>query len=395
MGLRNKTCGLIGAVVGISWTMAVTAADWQTQATLKQQLSYNDNMRLSTTSRESVFGYGLNPGVAASRKTEDLTLGVEASGDIRRTDNERWDCDNYAVETADQYHLRRNGFGFVGGYSQSCVYLQQLGDTGLLAPKVQYRSFRLAPSWNWQWTARDQLVVDATYSKTDYNQDSSNLSSFFRGNETVLVNAGGNHQWDPRLSLNGGLFFSDIRYTDGLIPEQKIYGLQLGANYDVSRTLKISLGGGPRWVDSQSIPTIQGVTRLGHVVNVRMSYEGVINRFMAGYSNSINPSAIGEVLQYQSLFGNYTYRLQQDISLNLDAQLSRMESIAEISRFGTFNRDYMAFSAGMNWQFTNDLELMLRYGYRYQQYDAIRGTALSNSIMLGLNYNFDVLRNIR
>lgn len=392
MGIEIKGCRWILALCTVLTAPLASAAEWLTQATLKQQLNYNDNIRLSTRNQDSIFGYAVNPGIMTQRRTEDVSLGLNMQGDIRRNDDTRWDCDNYSVETDDQYKGRRNGFGFVGGYAKSCMYLQQLGDTGLLTPKATYQSFKLAPSWRWQWTPRDQIVADATYTKTDYTRDASNSDYVFHGNQMTLVNLGGNHQWDPRLSLNGGMSYSKIDYTDGDRPEQNVYGFQFGGNYDLDRTLKLSLGGGPRWIDTQSRPDYEGGVRLGHVVNVSIHYDGVLNHLTAGYSNAINPSSLGRVLQYQSLYTRYSWRFLHDWTLDLDAQYSRMESVAKDLSVNYFNRDYVAVAIGATWQFARDFDLVLRYGYRYQQYDSIAGTAQSNSIMLGVGYRFDIFR---
>jgi len=78
-------------------------------------------------------------------------------------------------------------------------------------PTSQTENYRVAPSWAWQWTSRDQLILGTSYSKTSYNNSlngsTSNIGTGFSGNDTYSVNLGGNHEWSRRLSLNENFFF--------------------------------------------------------------------------------------------------------------------------------------------------------------------------------------------
>ncbi len=391
--------------------MHAAATEWEIRGLLVQQLQYNDNMSfISSTSglQQSVFGYLLTPSLQASRKTNVSDITLNGQGDIRRYDDSRWDCDNYNLSLNTAYRTQRSSFSLLGGYGSSCSYTQQIIDTGLISPQSQSKNYRLSPSWTWQWTPRTQLVVASSYSKTSYSSSAVTPNSLsFSGNETYMVNVGGKHTWSPRLSLNTGLFFSNIQYSGANSSRQNLYGFRAGGDYSISRRWKVSAGGGLMMVDIQQRSNTGSTVNhssnsLGSIANASLSYDGLQNRLSIGYSTALMPSAIGQTLQTQTLFANYSYRLAQHLSLDIMTSLSRSESATNQSTgttAGNFSRDYLSASVGLAWELARDWQLNGSYIYRWQHYpqqgsvsSLFAGTAESNAVMLFLNYAWDGFR---
>lgn len=402
------------AVASIGFGKDVAAAEWELKGSLDQQLQYNDNISLSTIRKDSVVGYLLTPILQASRKTEVLDIAFEGQGDIRRYDDSRWDCENYELGLNNSYRTQRSIFGLSGGYAVSCSYTQQITETGLLVPNSQSENYRLAPSWTWQWTARDQLILDASYSRTSYNNsfvgvaltDEGSLN--FTGNDTYTLSLGGNHEWSRRLTLNGNLFFSNIQYTGSgsNASTQNLFGFQLGANYAINRLWGASVSGGPVWVDGsgQSLvgvsPAQSSSLSLGSNANINLSYAGQLTKFSTGYSNSINPSALGQTLQTHSVFASYSYQLTRHLLVDLTGNFANNQSIGGDQSTGSqFDRSYFTASTGLTWEFTKNWQLKGSYVYSWQDFqqdinvqNLNAGTSDSNVVMLSLGYYWDGIR---
>jgi hypothetical protein len=387
---------------------------------LGQQFQYNDNFSFTPIREESVAGYLLNPSFHASRRTESLNLAVEGQADIRRYNDSRWDCDNFNLGAKSEYRAQRNIFNVSGSYGINCAYSQQFIDTGLIVPNSQSESYLLAPSWTWQWTARDQLLVDASYAKTTYsdsqNGSASDSDSFsFSGNDTYSVGLGLNHQWSRRLLLNGKLYFSNIQYTGWNASTQNLFGFQVGGNYKINRLWTVNANAGPLWVYIQADDTntmIAGASgsswSVGHVANINLNYNGQLTQFSAGYSNTINPSAIGQTLQDQSLFASYSYRLTRHLTMDISGTYSLNQSITDTSldnSNGQFDRAYFTVTAGITWNLTKHWQLRGSYAYSWQDYQQPQsqqnfsglanlstGLSESNIVMLMLNYSWDGVR---
>jgi hypothetical protein len=397
------------------------AAEWALKGVLGQQFQYNDNFSFSSIQKDSVFGYLLTPALQASRKDEALDLVIDGQGDIRRYSDSRWDCDAYNLGANSAYRTRRSVFSLSGGYGVSCSYTQQITDTGLILPNNQAENYRLAPSWTWQWTARDRLSLDASYSKTSYSNSqngaaSSNNASVFSGNETYTVSLGESHEWNRRLILNGKLYFSNTQYSDARALTQDLFGFLLGANYKIDRLWTVEANAGPLWIDTQedSDGTVSGQNSsvsLGSIANINLNYNGQRTKFATGYSNAVNPSAIGETLETQTFFANYSYSLTRHLMLDLSGNYSLSESAGDNSIDNTnnrFDRAYFTVAAGVTWDFAKQWQLRGSYAYSWQDYQQDRnvqnlnglrnlnaGTSDANVVMLFLNYTWDGIRTSR
>jgi len=370
-------------------------------------MQYNDNVAFSSLHKDSVVGYLLKPNLEAARKTEALDIGFEGQGDIRRYDDSRWDCNNYNLGLKNDYRTQRSVFSLSGGYSTSCSYTQQIEDTGLLAPNSQSKSYQVAPSWTWQWTALDQVILKPSYSKTSYSNPLNDVAAStglnFRGNETYSVDLGGNHEWSKRLSLNEKLMFSNIQYTGSDTSDQNLFGFQLGASYKINYKWSASVYGGPMWVDSQQ--SSNGVSAgqssslsLGSVAAINLKYDNQLTKFSTGFTNSINPSAIGQTLQTSSIFVDYSYRLTEHVSLDLTSNYSRSESIGNTST-SQFDRNYFTVAPGIAWDPAKNWQLKGSYVYSWQDFqqgnnfqNLTNGSIDSNAVMFLLGYSWDGVR---
>jgi hypothetical protein len=399
----------------------VVAAEWELAGTLGQQLQYNDNISFSSIRKDSVFGYLLTPELHASRKTANLDLAIQGQGDIRRYTDPIWDCESFNVGANSAYRTKRSIFGLTGGYGIGCTYAQQITDTGLILPNSQAENYHLAPSWTWQWTARDQLMLDASYSKTSYSNSqngiaSGNASSIFSGNDTYTVNLGETHEWSRRLSLNGKLYFSNIQYTEPNALTQNLFGFLLGANYKIDRLWSVAANAGPVWIDTQpdSDEAASGQSSsvsLGSIANINLSYSGQRTKFATGYSNAVNASAIGETLETQTFFANYSYSITRHLMMDLSGNYSLSESAGDNSIDNSnsqFDRSYFTVAAGITWDIAKQWRLRGSYAYSWQDYQQDTniqnlnglinlngGTSDSNVVMLFLNYSWDGIRTSR
>jgi len=404
---RNRSIALL-VLTCIAFGKDVAAAEWALKGSLEQGLQYNDNIAFSSIQKDSVVGYLLKPSLEATRKTGVLDLGFEGQGDIRRYDNSHWDCDNYKLSSNNGYHTNRSVFNLDGGYSASCSYAQQIEDTGLLTPNNQSKSYYVTPSWTWQWTPRDQLVLNTSYSKTSYSNPVGGVASIdglnLRGNETYKVSLGGSHEWNQRLSLNEKLLFSNIQYTSSNTSAQNLFGFQLGANYEINHLWSASVSGGPLWVDSQQ--DSNGATAgqnssssLGSVADISLKYKDELTQFSTGFTNSVGPSAIGQTLQTSSIFANYSYRLTQHLLLDLRSNYRRSESFNNISA-SQFNRNYYTVIPGVAWELAKDWQLKGSYAYSSQDFqqdnndfqNLTDGSMDSNAVMFSLGYSWDGIR---
>lgn len=392
----------------------VQAAQWALSGDLAQQLQYNDNMNFTATQKDAEFGYRLLPALKAGLKTPAWQTQFLGQGDIRRYDHPRWDCDAYLLGLDNHYAVRRNSFSLAGGYSLSCAYQQQLTDTGILVPNTQVENFRVAPSWQWRWTRRSEISLETGYSKTNYGKTNlatlptngstpdNPLSTGFIGNKSYSLRLGANHRYNRQTTLNGGTYFSRVEYTEPGTATQEIYGFQFGVNYAPHRRWLLSLGAGPRWTHFEAVNLLGSEqaahTVLGNVGNISLNYKDRGHRFSIGYSNSISPSAIGQVQDYHNAFLDYTYRVSRRVVLETSVNFLHSEAVdpgPSGNSADNFKRDYVSASAAVSWEFAKDWRLQAGYTYRWQEYRQTSATIESNTAMLSVSYSWEGIQGSR
>ena len=388
-----------------------TASDWgdsvsewlNLKASLVQQLQYNDNMQLSPTQPVATLGYFLNPSLTASHQTESSDINIKTQGNIKRYDNSLYDCENYSIGLNSQYKNRRSVFKMAGAYGTSCAYSTQAQETGVIIPSTQSTSINLAPSWLWQWTARDQLTLGGVYMNRSYSGGASSSTgassatpTSYQNYDSYTINLGLNHIWDRDFSLNGGLYFMDSQYMGSNASTQRSLGFQFGGQYVISEHWSANFSAGIRRTEIQSnsvgtssVPNSSSMSPLG---NVSLSYNSAPNMFIIGYSSTIMPSALGQTLQNQSIFARYSYKLTPHLSLNLNSTALQSESLGGQSTAGTtkssYGRENFNNTVAVVWDFMRNWQLKGSYSYRWQKLQG-EAAAESNTVMLSLSYALD------
>lgn len=394
------------------YLMRMAIADqWKISGALDQGVEYDDNISLRVI-ETPVFGYSIRPSVKADWSSSVMELGISGRGDIRRYDDERWDCDNFSLEGDQRYIDRRHVFSLTGSYSQSCSYSQQASDTGILLPGNQSENYNLAPTWVWQMTQRDSLSVRPNFSQTTYT---SFAGGFFgpttinlRNNKSYGLNLSEEHQWHKRLSSNTGLFFSHSEFSSSGaalnqgVSSQDVFGFQLGGQYALSRSWSINFGGGGRWV--QTPGTGSGLS-FGEIADIAIIYKGRRDNYSFTFSRAVSPSSFGQIQDVSSLGMKYGYELSRELSLNINGSYSDNQLVGQsLNQFGRQKREYYEASTELVWKLAREWRLSASYRFRMQDYATeansqsnllSAGARDSNAVMLHLNYNWDGLRDAR
>lgn len=401
--MRMKT-GVLGLAV-LAGTVPAAAEEYEFKGAVDQQGEYNDNIILSRD-KQSVFGYVLTPSVEAAVRSRLMELNAHAQGNIRRYDDDRFDCDTFNVGAGGQYRMKTSAFGVSGSYGKACTYSLQLADNAFLNPQSRSENYQIAPTWSWDWARNHKLLAEGQYSKSTFTTLGGTQASALSNSEIYTARLTEVYTWSPELTLLGGLNFSDIRYSGIASSSQNIYGIQLGANYVLSPRWSISVGGGPRWADTRTRAggaTFIGAgsdVSLGYTDNISVTYTGKVDQVSVGYGDSINPSSIGQTVQVRSAFVNYHHDFTQRLALNLNTTYSTSQSIQESGGQGqSFDSSYLSATAGLAWSMAKEWRLGGSYTYRWQDVSQsggvntlVSGTTDSNLVMLFLNYQWEGIR---
>lgn len=388
--------------------MQIAFADqWKITGVIDQSMEYDDNIGLRAENTP-VIGYLLKPNFRADWRTTTMSTGLTGRGDIRRYDNQRWDCDSFGVGFDQSYLTRQHTFSLIGDYSRACSYSQQSTDTGIFIPNNQSETYSLNPTWNWQITQRDKLSLSPGYTQTTYTQTSysdlienpeERFVNFLRNNQSYSINLAEQHQWNRRLSSNVSLFFSNSNFSSSssAFPEstfsQKVFGYQLGGEYALSRQWMLNAAGGGRWVQAPGAAST--AVSFGETYQGGLSYKTRSDTLSFDFSRSVSPSSFGQIQDVTTLGITYRRELTRELSLNVNGSYSESQSVGEsLTRLGQ-QRTYYQGSAQLIWKFARDWQFSAAYRYRAQEFGGNQLVSQqshaydSNAVMFHLKYNWD------
>lgn len=396
------------------WIMlisTVNASEWKISSALDQSVEYDDNKGLQTNATPA-FGYTLNPSFTVELNTAVLSTGVTARGDIRRYDDERWNCEAMSLNFNQQYQMRLSLFSLSASYLQSCSTSNQDVDSGIQQPDNQSETYTLSPAWNWQWSALDFISFTPSYTKTVFSSTGTNnegvTTSSFRGSETYSLNLSERHSWTRRFSSTASLFYSSSEFNSFNGPlKQTVFGFQLSSQYNITRQWVINGGAGLQWVKSPgnnvSATTNNNDSLLrSENFSLSLSYSGKqINNSLA-YSRAVSPSSTGQLQESNSFNISSTYKMTEKFDLTFNASVLQNESAGQGQILGqstSSDRSYYTGSIGLGWKFAKEWRLSTSYQYSRQQItnegqfnNEQDQPRTSNAIMFHLNYNWNGLR---
>jgi len=408
--MYSKRCVFFASMVWLVLAPMAVADEFKISGALKQSIEYDDNISMQED-KVAVSGYLMKPSFNVNWNTPSTQVSLSAKGDIRRYDVKVWDCETFSLASSQQYTYHTHVFSFAGNYAKSCSYSDQVSDTGVLQTGNESQTYRLSPTWSWQWSALDRLSLNSSYSKMTYtNSGSGNNSDLnnvnFQGNESYSINISENHMWTRRLSSSISSFFSSTIFGDsGGTSNQQTFGFQASNSYNITRMWTVNIGGGLQWLEQPSASNENGdAINRTDIIDFSLNYAGQLTDFSLSYSRTVIPSAIGQLIENNNFAIDYSYNFSRKLSFNIASSLLKNKTIGQSEFQINSDRSFYTGTIGVTWSFDKEWQLSANYRHRRQEYTSLGSTTVvneqddvlsSNAFMVHLNYNWNGMRVFR
>ena len=374
-------------VVSLLLVPHANAAEWALTATLNPSLEYDDNIFMRED-KQGDYHASASPTLVVSRELENSALSLSAGYVLDRYEAAtQLNTDNPFWRFSSQYQTERSQWGLNVSYAESTSRNDAADDTGDFETNAIVTSQSVSPSYSFQWSERDSLSLNASYSKRDYS------TADFSNNETRSLSSSWQHQFTERF--NGGVSVS-VSNTEStgllLTTDDDTYNLSLTSHYELSEIWSMGGSVGLRQLQSEQTDVLGGTIKNksnGQSLDVNIAYKGDIDSFNVGLSRSISPSSTGDVNEVDKFNISVSRQLSETLTASLSASYQITTSASDDSND---KRENTQLSPSINWQFASESSLSLSYNYRQQKESALDTNANSNGIMLKLNYDWDGLR---
>lgn len=367
------------------------AAEWSLNAEVKQDIGYDDNVRMLVDPQAS-FLYQITPVLnffhktSVSELTASVSYGYQHFFDISELNR---DFQKYGL--AGNYQMERITWALASSYHVTPSRDSAEQDSGDFALDSEKTSRSITPSVTYQVTQLDSLNFSPSYSDATYSTDD------FSDYENKALNLAWSRKWTERYTSSLSVFYSKYESTrnsviDGISTSSDSFGINFSSTYLLSEKWKIfgTLGGRVTESDTDFI-SITGInsinnTSQGFLLDAGFDYSGESLSALFNVNRSLIPSSQGQLNEQSRVNLDLNYQITERLSAAMLSSYQESESTSTRNVSGT--RKNLTIQPSVRWKLSPDWVLSTSYRYRYQQRPGEEKAADSNSIMLSIDYNW-------
>lgn len=381
----------LGTIIGVAFCAGGTGAsaqEWKLESNISQEVLYSDNLLLSRDREIETVGFVTIPALHLERNSPTSQIAFDGQFQFAEyIDHSDFNSQDQLLNLrVNQALSERAAFRLGAAFTHDTTIRSDQDITGrFLDESIEFISWNVAPGFAYRLTPVDELVVRGNYRETTYYDTDEKTDFKFFGPAMDL-----RHQLNELEAVTATIgatrFIPDEPgddYTDTI-------STLFSYAYQSSERFSISGGLGVAYSMQHEDPG-QDSDDLGFRLKFDMNYDlSDQTSVRASLSHDNEPSGDGDtVVRNRVVLGlNHqltpltTARLNIDYTDNVDII---GEEGDETSDEGTSR--YTSVRPAIAWQLTEDWSLETSYRFRYRLFDDSGGDAMSNSVLLMLQYN--------
>jgi len=366
----TRNFGRLGLLLILAFLILLTcrpasAYDWNTGYGADLTLGYDDNFRLSpddelNTTSTSV---GVAADITGATEISNISLAIGVNG-TSYSESSIDDDTSYNLSLDTSRTGERLSSFLSARFESRATTETELLDTGFTEEDGTRDLVNVAPGLSYQVDERNSLSASLNFEDVTYDEVS--LTEYTNNS----VSLSWEHGLDEASSVSTSLQHS-VYDPDDNDEDTDINSLNLGYELRASEATTYNFSVGYTEVERPNDKEDGG--NYAFDVNHRPDER---NSFSLGLSNSFETSGEGNVREEDQLNLQWNHALSERAQVTLS-----MEGVS------TDDRDFYSFTAGSNYQYTQ--EIGLSASYRYRERDEGLESADSSAVFLSLSYSLD------
>ena len=378
------------------------AQAWIFDPRIELQGIYNDNNRLTAARGQEieVKGAALDA-LVALRKESQANL-FEATPHIRSS----WFPDASSEQSTDYYFdmkgthkTQRTTSNLYAGFADESVVTSDLliadfpgvnlgqtvsGDSGRVSVRNRRRQYSIEPNFDFDWTERRHLTLDAHYVDTTYDNTLFEQVGYKDYGASAGIKWNTSQRTTFEVDAVGSQFSPDDNSPDttstGLFAEWRMapttvtnYYFRVGGNraeHDVT--------------DVTGVTSKQSKSSFNGGAGVAWNFQ--LTRILIDALRSTSPSSQGAIVNRDEL----RFSLNRDFSPRVTGFIGlrgiRTKGLGDATATQVLERKYYTGRTGFEWHMTRAYSLEGAYEYRWQKYTGDPTNASSNGVTLSVVY---------
>ena len=383
----KRTCATLSAA---AFSMAAAGADWQFTPSVEAGYLYDDNFRLSAPGAEIDV-----QGALLDARLEMINVMPASEFSFTPRVRATYFPDQRDVDTTDyfgtfnwEHRGQRLTSGVQADFAQQDVVNSEqpdaevdsglgtpvLGDSGRVLVRNRRTRASVAPSLDFELSARRALQFQASYTDVSFDR------------EIDLAQVSYNS-----ADLTAGLV-SRITELSSLTTRLR------GARYDIdTQGVSNSYGAELQWdtrnaadtrkflrVGAQNVELTNGGSETAWLAGAGVSFNLGRNELFADLARSVGPSAAGVVVARDQLRLRWTRAMTPRLSVLAGLRGTHDDDVNRESDFEA--RTYATGDVGLQWRWQEEFSLRLAYDYTWQEFEDATFDATSNGATITFLY---------
>jgi len=360
---------------------SLLAAQKYIRPSVSAGLSYNDNIRLSSTNKDSEFSFNLRPSVAFGVKSEVSSITLNLVGDSRRyAGGSNNDSNDISLNLSANKRTERASFGLGVNFSRRSALTAEQDDSGLLVPDTESDRLSISPSFTYTLSQRQSISLGYSKDKIDYNSGAGSLVGY----SNQAFNGSYNFQSSAKNSYSISLSSSEYETEDSLTETESI-NLSVGIQHKFTETLSGSANIGSRDTDS----TTSGVksNNKGTTYSFGLTKKLTKTVYQANMSRALSPSSAGVVNESDRFSLSLNHKLSKKMQLGLN--LSFIKNRSTLETLNSTDREFKKLSPSLMWQLSEKMNVSFIYEYSTQKFESAGDDANANVFRVNFQYSWN------
>jgi hypothetical protein len=430
------------------------ALDWLLNPEFEFSERYADNIRMQVLPHKTNLVTTFSPSLLAGYLADDNELRAKFDwNELLYSDESALNFSEKIASINHTFHNERWKTNITGiyGYQSSITTFSEIGaqgssiGVGIAIPRYT-RS--IAPEVTYQLSERNSLELSGYYGDITYGYNPTNNLGY-SPYTSEMANLTLYHKYTDKLTLNGTVGYSIYDTSKSIVQpnysqivnnqfvseptslsysqSSKTLTAQLGFQYSFSEQMIFSAGGGIRNTDTHSInnynvanfdcsqlasgltiarilktpyscSTINSTTP-GSVYNASLRRDFESGNVNISYNQQLNPSSTGSQQQTQSFSLSSNYDFDDRTKFGFTGSYTQTTAVAgflsNVNNYAYLNRDLIAVSPNVQYQWSPDIHLQLTYTYMDQHYILLNQTSTANSVQFQFIYQPQINRQVK
>jgi len=374
-------------LLGTITATGLQAAEWSLSGSVNPSLEYDDNIFMRDENKLGDYHVSMSPTLKITHALENFE-GSLSTGYVsdRYERSSQLDTDNPFLRFETDYKTERSTWGLGVSYVESTSRSDAEEDSGDFETNSISTTESISPSYSFQLSDRDVLLINASYSTKEYS------TTDFSDSRRRSLSTNWQHQFTERFNGGVSVSVSNNKSSDLLSStDDDTYNVSLTTKYNLSEIWGINGSVGVRQLDSEQIDLLgftEDTSDTGSSLDMSLTYKGEVDSASLNLSRSISPSSTGGVTEQDKISLSWSRELTETLSARVSTSFQKSTSAIDSND----ERENINFSPSVNWKFSPDASLALSYTFRQQKEELDATDASSQAVMLTLNYNWDGFR---